>query len=209
MEFLKGVHVIETYATTTLLVDDRLVLVDTSADADAGKVLDYLSRIKVKPKRLSTIFTTHTHPHQVGGLAAIKHSSPAKVASSRAEAEFTARKRVYGGPPGTPRHPCTAVDVPLDDGQVHDGLRMIFPPGHTRGSMSLLDESRSFCIAGDAVNNESGLRPMPDQYNVDPTQHRESTKKLAKFHSENVVMGHGTPLKGGASAKIAELAKRL
>jgi len=25
MEFLKGVHVIETYATTTLVVDDRLV----------------------------------------------------------------------------------------------------------------------------------------------------------------------------------------
>jgi len=59
------------------------------------------------------------------------------------------------------------------------------------------------------VNNESGLRPMPDQYNVDPTQHRESIKKLAKFHFENVVMGHGTPIKGGASAKIAELAKRL
>src|SRR5437899_958097 len=209
MEFLKRVHVIETYATTTLLVDDRLVLVDTSADADAGKVLDYLSRIKVKPKDLSTIFITHTHPDHVGGLAAIKHGSPAKFASSRVEAEFIARKRVSDGPPGIQRHPGTVVDVPLDDGQVHDGVRMIFTPGHTRGSMSLLDETRSFCIAGDAVNNESGLRPMPDQYNVDPTQHRESIKKLAKFHFENVVMGHGTPIKGGASAKIAELAKRL
>src|SRR2546428_2179444 len=209
MEFLKGVHVIETYATTTLLVDDRLVLVDTSADADAGKVLDYLSRIKVKPKDLSTIFITHTHPDHVGGLAAIKHSSPAKVASSRVEAEFIARKRVYDGPPGIQRHPGTVVDVPPADGQVHDGLRMIFTPGHTRGSMSLLDESRSFCIAGDAANNESGLRPTPDQSHVDPTQHRESIKKLAKSHFENVVMGHGTPIKGGASAKIAELAKRL
>jgi glyoxylase-like metal-dependent hydrolase (beta-lactamase superfamily II) len=209
MEFLKGVHVIETYATTTLLVDDRLVLVDTSADADAGKVIDYLSRIKVKPKDLSTIFITHTHPDHVGGLAAIKHGSPAKVASSRVEAEFIARKRVYDGPPGIQRHPGTVVDVPLDDGQVHDGLRMIFTPGHTRGSMSLLDETRSLCIAGDAVNNESGLRPMPDQYNVDPSQHRESIKKLATFHFENVVMGHGTPIKGGASAKIAELTKLL
>ena len=40
MEWLQGVHVIETYATTTLLIDDRLVLIDTSADADAGKVMD-------------------------------------------------------------------------------------------------------------------------------------------------------------------------
>src|SRR5213593_4572378 len=184
MELMKGVHVIETYATTTLLVDDRLVLIDTSADADGGKVLDYFAKIKVKPKDLSTIFITHTHPDHVGGLAAIKHGSPAKVASSRIEADFIARKRVYDGPPGVQRHPGTPVDV-------------------------LLDESRSLCIAGDAVNNESGLKPMPDQYNVDPKQHRASIKKLATFHFESVVMGHGTPIVGGASAKIAELAKRV
>jgi glyoxylase-like metal-dependent hydrolase (beta-lactamase superfamily II) len=209
MELLKGVHVIETYATTTLLVDDRLVLVDSSIDADAGKVIDYLARIKVKPKDLSTIFITHTHSDHVGGLAALKHGSTAKVASSRVEADFVARKRVYDGPPGVQRYPGTPVDIPLDDGQTHDGLRAIFTPGHTRGSMSLLDETRSLCIAGDALNNESGLRAMDDRYNVDPKQHRESIKKLATFHFENLVMGHGTPIKGGASAKIAELAKRL
>src|SRR5881628_2736281 len=174
MELMKGVHVIETYATTTLLVDDRLVLIDTSADADGGKVLDYFAKIKIKPKDLSTIFITHTHPDHVGGLAAIKHGSPAKVASSRIEADFIARRRVYDGPPGVQRHPGTPVDVLLDDGQLHDGLR-----------------------------------PMPDPYNVDPKQHRASIKKLATFHFENVVMGHGTPIVGGASAKIAELAKRV
>src|SRR2546425_630013 len=105
MELMKGVHVIETYATTTLLVDDRLVLIDTSADADGGKVLDYFAKIKMRPKDLSTIFITHTHPDHVGGLAAIKHGSPAKVASSRIEADFIARRRVYDGPPGVQRHP--------------------------------------------------------------------------------------------------------
>ncbi len=209
MELLKGVHVIETYATTTLLVDDRLVLVDTSADADAGKVLDYLSRIKVKPNDLSTIFITHTHPDHVGGLAAIKHSSPAKVASSRIEADFIARRCVYDGPPGVQRHPGTLVDVLLDDGQVYDGLRVIFTPGHTRGSMSLLDETRSLLLAGDAANNESGLRPMDDRYNVDPKQHRESIKKLTAFQFDHAVFGHGAPIKGGAKAKFADLAKRL
>jgi glyoxylase-like metal-dependent hydrolase (beta-lactamase superfamily II) len=209
MELLKGVHVIETYATTTLLVDDRLVLVDTSADADAGKVIDYLSRIKVKPKDLSTIFITHTHPDHVGGLAAIKHGSPAKVASSRVEADFIARKRVYDGPPGIQRHPGTSVDVLLEDGQVHDGLRVILTPGHTRGSLSLLDETRSLLLAGDAANNESGLRPMDDRYNVDPKQHRESIKKLAALHFDHAVFGHGAPIKGAASAKFVDLAKRL
>lgn len=209
MELIKGVHVIETYATTTLLVDDRLVLIDTSADADAGKLMDYLSKIRVKAKDLSTIFITHTHPDHVGGLAAIKHGSAAKVAAHKIEADFIARKRVYDGPPGVQRHTGTIVDVLLDDGQKHDGLEVIFTPGHTRGSISLLDPSRSLLIAGDAANNESGLRPMDDRYNVDPKQHRESIKKLAKFSFDSAIFGHGAPIKGRASAKFADLAKQL
>src|SRR5881296_1874555 len=209
MEWLQGVHVIETYATTTLLIDDRLVLIDTSADADAGKVLDYLSNIRVKPKDLSTIFITHTHPDHVGGLAAIKHGSPAKVAAHKIEADFIARKRVYDGPSGPQHHPGTPVDVLLDDGQKIDGLRVIFTPGHTTGSISLLDPSRSLLIAGDAVNNEGPLRPMDDRYNVDPMQHRGSIKKLAAFDFENLVMGHGSPILGGASRQVRELASRL
>ncbi len=209
MELLKGVHVIETYATTTLLVDDQLVLVDTSADADGGKILDYLAKIHVTPKDLSTIFITHTHPDHVGGLAAIKHGSPAKVAAHRIEAEFISRKRVYDGPSGPQSHPGTPVDVLLDDGHKHDGLAVIFTPGHTRGSISLFDETHSLLIAGDAVNNEKGLGPMDDRYNVDPKQHRDSIKKLSKLHFDNAVFGHGPPIKGGASVKIAELTKRL
>jgi len=50
---------------------------------------------------------------------------------------------------------------------------------------------------------------MDDRYNVDPKQHRESIKKLAKFHFGNAVFGHGAAIKGGAGAKIADLAKHL
>ena len=209
MELLKGVHVIETYATTTLIVDGRLVLIDTSADADAGKILDYLAKIKMKPSDLSTIFITHTHGDHVSGLAALKKNSSAKVATHKIEAEFVSRRKVYDGPPAVHKYSGVPVDVMLEDGQAYDGLRVIFTPGHTRGHISVLDESRALLIAGDAMNNESGLRPMDDRYNVDPKQHRESIKKLAKFHFENAIFGHGEPIKGNASAKIADLAKRL
>ena len=86
---------------------------------------------------------------------------------------------------------------------------MIFTPGHTTGSISLLDGTRSLLLAGDAVNNESGLRPMDDRYNVDPKQHRESIKKLAAFTFENLVMGHGSPILGSASKRVQELASGL
>ena len=210
-EVLKGVHAPETYSNTFLLVDQRLILVDTGTADTGPKVLDYLKRIRMRPSDVGTIFITHTHPDHVGGLAAIKRETPAKVAAHRTEADFVSKRKTYTGPPGPEmqRHPGTPVDILLDDGKLQDGLRVIFTPGHTTGSISLLDESRSLLIAGDAVNNESKLGPMDDRYNVDPKQHRESIRKLAAFSFENLVMGHGTPILGGASKRVKELAARL
>ena len=165
----------------------------------------------MKPSDLGTIFITHTHPDHVGGLAALKRETPARVAAHRIEADFISKKKTYTGPPGAARqtHPGTPVDILLEDGKVQDGLRVIFTPGHTTGSISLLDAARSLLIAGDAVNNEGRLGPMDDRYNVDPKQHRESIKKLAGFDFENLVMGHGAPIIGGASQRVKELAARL
>ncbi len=212
MEILKGVHLIDSYANAYVLLDDRLVLIDTSSEADAKTILRYLEKAHIQPRDLATIFVTHVHPDHVSGLARIKQDATGtKVAASKVEADFISKKRTYDGPPGAAyqRHPGTAVDVPLDDGQTYDGLRVIYTPGHTRGSMSLLDESRSLLIAGDAANNEKILTTMDDQYNVDPRQHRESIRKLATFSFENAVFGHGKPIVGRASAQFSSLAKKL
>lgn len=212
MEVLKGVHLIDTYANTYVLVDDRLVLIDTSSEADAKGLLAYFAKANIRPKDIGTIFITHTHPDHVSGLARIvQDATSAKVAASRIEADFISKRRTYDGPPGAQmqRHPGTPVGIVLEDGQTQDGLTVIFTPGHTRGSISLLDASRSLLIAGDAANHEKALSPMDDRYNVDPRVHRESIKKLAGFHFENAVFGHGTPITGGASAQFVALAKRL
>lgn len=212
MEILKGVHYIDSYANSYVLVENRLILIDTSSEQDAKKILGYLDRVKLKPTDLISIVITHVHPDHVRGLARIKREAAgAKVVASKVEAEYISKRRTYDGPPGakTQDQPPTPVDVALDDGQTHDGLRVVFTPGHTRGSISLLDDGHSLLIAGDAANNESGLRPMDDAYNVNPAQHRESIKKLAGFHFDNAVFGHGKPIVGGASAEFAAVAKRL
>ncbi len=202
---------IEIYATVSLILDDRLILVDTGEERTARDVLSYMEKVGIRPRDLSTVFITHVHPDHIGGLAAIKRDSPAKVVASSIEAEFISKRRTYDGPPGaaSQRQPATAVDLAAADGQVVDGLKVIYTPGHTRGSISLLDETRSLLFVGDAANNERGLGPMDDRYNVDPQQHRQSIRKLTAYSFENAIFGHGEPIKGGASAQFQQLAKRL
>lgn len=212
MEILKGVHQLDTYSNTYVIADNRLILIDTGAEPDAKKLLTSFEKAKIRPKDLTSIVITHVHPDHVRGLARVKREAAgAKVVSSKIEAEFISKKRTYDGPPGaaTQDQSPTPVDVALDDGQVHDGLRVVFTPGHTRGSISLLDDARSLLLVGDAANNETGLAAMDDQYNVDPKQHRASIKKLANLRFENAVFGHGKPIVGGASAAFVALAKKL
>lgn len=210
MELIKGVHVIETLANCALLVDDRLVLVDTGMDPDASDVLSYLDRINYRPTDISSIVITHTHPDHVGGLATLKERSGAEVAAHRLEAEYISRAKTYPGPPGPQRHRAAPVDVLLEDGDRYQELLVIHTPGHTPGNIALLDGSRSLLIAGDTVMTEDGTPgPMPDAYNIDPEGHRHSIKKVASYEFEALIVGHGEPLTEGSARKLRELAGRL
>lgn len=210
MEVARGVHLIETYAQCALLVDDRLVLIDTGIEDSGRDILDYVRKIGQKLSDISTIIVTHTHPDHVGGLAAIKEKSGARVAAHEIEADFISRKKNYTGPPGIQRHRGVEVDDQLRDGQRYQELLVVHTPGHTLGSMALLDERRSLLIAGDSVNNEERrLKPMDDQYNVDPRKHRESIKKLARYQFDVMIMGHGYTVDKDASKMVQELASRL
>ncbi len=210
MELLKGVHVIETFANCALLVDDRLILVDTGADGTAKDLLTYLDRIKRKPTDISNIIITHTHPDHVSGLAVMKERSGAKVAAHRIEADYVSRKKPYPGPPGPQRHKPVDIDILLDDKQRFEEMLVLHTPGHTPGSISLLDERRKFLIAGDALRNEEGgLGPMEDAYNIDPRMHRESIRKLAQLDFEAVIVGHGRAIASGSSRALKQLALRF
>jgi glyoxylase-like metal-dependent hydrolase (beta-lactamase superfamily II) len=210
MELMKGVHVIETLANCALLTDDRLILVDTGMDSDASDVLSYLRRINYKPEDISSIVITHTHPDHVGGLAALKEKSEAEVAAHRLEADYISRRSPYPGPPGPQRHRACPVDVLLEDGDRYQELLVIHTPGHTPGSIALLDETRDLLIAGDAVQTQSGaIEPMSDTYNIDPAEHRHSIKKVAAYDFEALIVGHGKPWARGAARGMRELAGRL
>ena len=210
MEVVKGVHLIETYANCALISNNRLVLIDTSVDDTAKDIFSWLRKNGHAPGDLTSVILTHTHPDHVLGLKAVKSRAPgAKVAAGKDDADYIARTKVYPGPPGPQRHDAVPVDVRLEDAQSYEGFLVIATPGHTPGHISLLDKERKLLVAGDALNNEKALGPMPDQYNIDPKQHRASIKKLANYEFETLIMGHGKPILRGAGAQLKALAATL
>lgn len=209
MELLQGVHVIETHANCALLTDDRLILIDTSADAEASDVLSYLGRIGYKASDITSIILTHTHPDHVGGLAALKERTEAEVASHRIEAQYIAKETEYPGR-GPLRHRACPVDVLLEDGDRYQELLIIHTPGHTPGNIALLDEVRELLIGGDTVRTDGGeVGPMSDTYNIDPAEHRHSIRKVAAYKFEALIVGHGGPIKEGASERLRRTAASL
>jgi glyoxylase-like metal-dependent hydrolase (beta-lactamase superfamily II) len=210
VEVVKGVHLIETYANCALISNNRLVLIDTSVDDTAKDIFSWLRKNGHAPGDLTSVILTLTHPDHVLGLKAVKSRAPgAKVAAGKDDADYIARTKVYPGPPGPQRHDAVPVDVRLEDAQSYEGFLVIATPGHTPGHISLLDKERKLLVAGDALNNEKALGPMPDQYNIDPKQHRASIKKLANYEFETLIMGHGKPILRGAGAQVKALAATL
>lgn len=224
MELMKGVHRIPSYAASVLLVDDRVLLFDTTAEASAEPILDYLPKARLQPKDIACIVLTHLHPDHTNGLHTMKAKAPqARVAAHEADADYISKKvAVYPHKPinGPTPWQGAPVDDRLRDGQRYEGLLVIHAPGHTPGTIALLDEDRSLLIAGDtfateatgddvAIPRELGVGPMSDAYNFDPRLHRESIKKVARFAFEAAIVGHGEPIAKGAGQRVKELAKRL
>lgn len=210
MEIAKGVHLIETYANCVLFTDNRLVLIDTSVDDTAKDILNWLRKNGRAPGDLTSVIVTHQHNDHVLGLKSIKARAPgAKVAVHRDDADYVARTMAYPGPPGPQRFEAVNVDVRLEDAQKYEGFLVIHVPGHTPGSIALLDTERKILVAGDALNNEKGLAPMSDKYNIDPAAHRRSIAKLANYEFETVLFGHGAPVMHGGGLAMKKLAATL
>lgn len=224
MELMKGVHRVPAYANSVLLVDDKVLLFDTTMEATAKPIFDYLPKARLQPRDIAAIVLTHLHPDHTNGLHTVKAQAPgARVAAHEADADYISKKtKVYPHKPiqgPTPWHGAP-VDDRLKDGQRYEGLEVIHAPGHTPGSIALFDADRSLLIAGDTFATEAtgpdvtldralGVAPMSDQYNFDPKLHRASIKKVAALDFECAIVGHGEAVVKGAGAKLKELAKRL
>jgi glyoxylase-like metal-dependent hydrolase (beta-lactamase superfamily II) len=70
----------------------------------------------------------------------------------------------------------------------------------------VLDAAGSILVAGDALRTQDGLPALPNAgFTDDMDQAIASVAKLGGLAFETLLVGHGDPIDGGASAAVAQL----
>jgi glyoxylase-like metal-dependent hydrolase (beta-lactamase superfamily II) len=182
------------FVSAYLLVrDGEAALVDTGVAGSADAIEDVLGSIGLGWSAVAHAVLTHHHQDHAGSIETVLTKAPAAVGYAGAE----------DIPSISAPRPLTAVG---DGDRVFD-LQIITSPGHTAGSISVLDPIAGVLVVGDAMGT-SGGKPTPpgDQFTVDMGIARQSIAKLGALTFETLLVGHGDPIESGASGLVSELA---
>ncbi|MFA4668206.1 MBL fold metallo-hydrolase [Pyrococcus kukulkanii] len=171
--------------------EDHLILVDTGLEETCEKIVE---KVKELGKPLTMVFLTHHHFDHTGSLRCLKEKFPGiKVVAHELDA---------------PR--IVEVDVKVKGGEVIEGLKVFHMPGHTQGSIVLLDLESKSLFPGDLLMEENGrLKEIPRMYSLNPEENRQRIKELLEIDFENLYPAHGEPIIGNAKEKVEELVREL
>jgi glyoxylase-like metal-dependent hydrolase (beta-lactamase superfamily II) len=201
--------------TKAFLVKDReAILVDTGCPNDENRILAALDMEGVKPADIRLILHTHGHYDHCGSTAKLKEVIPAPAAIHRDDVHliekgtsdplipiaFGARLvRLISYRSFLPVKPDLVIEeeMPLDAFGVSG--RILFTPGHTAGSISLLLGGGQ-AIAGDLMvggylaGHLFPGRPGYHYFADDLTTLHRSIQKLLASGANTVFVAHGGPL---------------
>lgn len=167
-------------------------IVDTGVEGSADAIEASLAGIGLDWSAVGHLVLTHHHGDHVGSAATIMERAPDAVGYAGAE----------DIPSITVPRPLMAVG----DGDEVFGMQVITVPGHTAGSIAVLDPGASVLVAGDAVLTAGGPVSLPGaEFTADMEEALRSAIKLGTYTFETLLPGHGEPILTGASAQVAAL----
>jgi hydroxyacylglutathione hydrolase len=218
VEIVPGIHWIEGInCNVYIIVDKELILIDTGLPRKAKKILSYITDVlRRKPSDLKLIIITHAHLDHTGSLKAMKDATGAKIAAHPEDAEFIAGRKKMGPPKGGIRFVFKLlrpfiksdpvdVDQNIIEGDVVAGLKVVHVPGHTPGSIALLDENKKVLFSGDMISLRDGkIQDPPEKFTVDPKVASVSIERIKTLDFDIMLGGHGKPLRPEASKKVRE-----
>ena len=208
------------------LIDDggELSLVDTLFEGDARLVLEAIRGLGRSVTDLKRIAITHAHRSHLGGLAALKRATGATVFAHAWEADIIGGDRraqpitllprqslklipfQIGLRFNIPKHVPCPVDEGLEEGDAFGPLQVLHAAGHSPGHLAFFWPERAFLIAGDAIATWPNLCAGWKAFNLNPTQQRESLRRMAALEARVVGVGHGDPITQDAVDRVHSLA---
>ncbi len=100
------------------------------------------------------------------------------------------------------------VEIPCHGGEIIDcfgGIQVIATPGHSPGSISFYQKGKKLLFVGDALNGTGGFAlPMRAGCAI-YTDALRSVEQLTRLSFDTCLLGHGEPVREGASDKMKEL----
>ena len=225
MEIIEGVHRVDeasanmAHANVYLVINGKeLAVIDTGTSGNAQKTVEYIKKIGYQPSDVKTIILTHFHMDHMGSAKELKDLTNAKVAVHTEDADFVSGKK----PPPKPKNilfravssfvkPAPVqVDVILKEGDKIADLTVFHTPGHTPGSIMLLDEERKVLFAGDTLRYDGKkISGAPEQFSTDLNKAEESIAKTSTLNFDIMLPGHGETLKPNASEEIKKFNETL
>ena len=202
------------FVSMFLLKGEKSMLIDAGVPGQIERVQKGLAAAGVQPNEIDLLLFTHGHFDHIGLAQEIVELSGAKTAIHQREKDWL-ETGVAPMPPGAtlwgkflmslmnfvPKMtvPGTPVDIELED----EGFSLseygipgevIYTPGHTLGSMSILLEGGE-AIVGDLAMSAKFLRLTPGIpiFADDVSQIKPSWKKLLDKGAKTIYPAHGKP----------------
>lgn len=167
-------------------LENKWLLVDTSSIKNRQELIENLKEMKIVPENINIILLTHLHFDHSGNISLFKKS---KIYASSAEIDDLKKepeKAVVN------EESLKEIEInkilPLEDFK-NTNFKIIFCPGHTKGSVAFL--YKDILFSGDTIFDNKGLSiGRTDLATSVPDKMSESVKKLLKLKFKILCPGH-------------------
>jgi hydroxyacylglutathione hydrolase len=207
-----------------LIQDKGTILIDGGTPDKLDKFLKFITKVSIDPKQVTLIIQTHGHWDHIGSTKAIKEVTGAQIAMHEPDKEWL-EKSLNQLPPGvtnwgkvlmglmsrymrSAKLTPTKVDITLQDADfslIPYGIpgKVIYTPGHTQGSVSVLLENGDTFV-GDLMMNSMpfGFKPCLPIFAEDPKKVKESCRLLLDMGAKKFYPGHGNTFSSDVVRKL-------
>ncbi|PIU21751.1 MAG: MBL fold metallo-hydrolase [Candidatus Diapherotrites archaeon CG08_land_8_20_14_0_20_34_12] len=181
--------------------DKKKTLIDSSLAKNFDLIKKALAELNLNPEDIDLVLHTHGHADHIGCSAFFEK---AKKAMHPFDASFVNEKKddfsyaYFFNQKSYPK-----IDKFLSDTEIIDcstlKLKVIFTPGHTKGSICFLEPKNKILFSGDTLF--CGAYGRTDLNSSNEEEMKSSLEKLSNIDFELLLPGHGKFLEGKKGQK--------